>query len=91
VTFWAEDPAGAMAAWADRGLAAVYVDGGLLVHQFLEADLVEDLTVTVVPTLLGDGTPLFHRRGSGGALQLDGFRSWPSGMVQLRYRAPGSV
>lgn len=42
-----------------EGFASAYVDGGEVVQQFLAADLVDDLTITVVPVLLGDGIRLF--------------------------------
>ena len=86
VTFWQRDPAAAVADWAERGHRAVYVDGGTLVSAFLAEGLVDALTITVVPTLLGAGLPLFHDRARSTALALEGVQHWPSGMVQLRYR-----
>ena len=47
------------AALVDEGWRRAYVDGGSVVRSFLAADLVERLTVTTVPVLLGDGVPLF--------------------------------
>lgn len=41
------------------GFASAYVDGGDVIQQFLAADLVDDMTITVVPVLLGDGIRLF--------------------------------
>ena len=37
--------------------------GGELVSSFLRADLVDQLTVGVVPVLLGEGRRLFHASG----------------------------
>lgn len=39
----------------------VYVDGGSLIRQALDAQLVDELCVTLVPTLLGDGVRLFDQ------------------------------
>lgn len=41
------------------GEADVYLDGGALISQALEARLVDELVLTLVPTLLGRGVPLF--------------------------------
>lgn len=71
-----------------EGAKRVYVDGGAVVRQFLAAGLVNDLTLSVIPILLGDGISLFG--GSTTAresrLELIGAESFPSGLVQLRYR-----
>lgn len=41
------------------GWASAYVDGGRVVTDFLAADLVERITVTTVPVLVGGGVRLF--------------------------------
>ena len=69
----------------DLGIKHVYVDGGVVVSSFLGEGLVDDLTLTVVPILLGSGKPLFHRTGTTSSLNPVDVRSFPSGMVQLRY------
>src|SRR5438309_1079543 len=40
------------------GSKRVYVDGGNVVGQFLAADLVDDLTISILPIVLGDGIRL---------------------------------
>ncbi len=37
----------------------LYVDGGKTIQSFLKEDLIDEITLTVFPTLLGDGIPLF--------------------------------
>jgi dihydrofolate reductase len=64
----------------------VYVDGGKVVSQFLAAGLIDDLTISVIPIILGDGIRLFSGGEGEHRLELEGQRSWPSGMVQMRYR-----
>lgn len=38
----------------------VYLDGGNLIRQALDADLVDEMVITTVPTLLAGGTSLFE-------------------------------
>jgi dihydrofolate reductase len=64
----------------------VYVDGGKVISQFLAAGLIDDLTISVIPIILGEGLRLFCGGEREQRLELEGQRSWPSGMVQLRYR-----
>lgn len=76
------------AALVDLGRAGarhVYVDGGRLVHACLAAGLLDALTVTVVPILLGGGRRLFGPLPGDVRLELRGERAGADGLVQLRY------
>jgi dihydrofolate reductase len=42
---------------ADRGTKSVYVDGGRVIREFLHAGLIDDITITTVPVLIGSGIP----------------------------------
>ena len=72
-----------LAAAGERDLWVV--GGGNVVSQFADAGLLDELIVTVVPVVLGDGKPLFDRRLPGPPLQLLGTRAFDTGMVELRY------
>ncbi len=43
-----------------KGYKNLYIDGGKVVQNFLEADLIDELRITTVPIVLGDGIPLFN-------------------------------
>lgn len=77
-------PAELVARLRADGHRRVYVDGGRVIQQFLAAGLLDDLTISIIPVVLGAGIPLFD--GSEQALLLDGAEPFPSGLVQLRYR-----
>jgi dihydrofolate reductase len=67
----------------------VYVDGGDVIRQFLATGLVDQLTVSLIPVVLGTGRALF----AGGVeqkLQLVDTTAFASGLVQLRYALPGT-
>jgi Dihydrofolate reductase len=82
-------PEMAMAAFAARGWNAVYVDGGQTIQSFLRAGLIQDLVISRIPVLIGEGISLF------GALEYDimlehvATRAFPSGLVQSTYRVKG--
>jgi dihydrofolate reductase len=97
-----EFAAGDLSALLERlgaeGVKRVYVDGGTVIAQALKARLVDDMTVSVIPVLLGEGTPLAPGVGGGAGagavgaaggdvrLELVEHRAYASGLVQLRYR-----
>ena len=35
------------------------VGGGILIDQFIKKDLIDKYIITIIPTILGDGIPLF--------------------------------
>lgn len=72
------------------GLRRIYLDGGNLIRQFLEAGLVADLTLSIIPVLLGSGISLFSPGSGLHALTLEGSEGFSSGLVQLRYRVDPS-
>jgi len=61
------------------------VGGGNVASQFADAGALDELLITVVPVVLGEGKPLFDRALPGRALQLTGTRAYANGMVELRY------
>jgi dihydrofolate reductase len=85
VTPVAGSPEELLAAVRERTDGAVYLDGGALIRAFLDAGLVDELTVTVVPAVLGEGVPLFAGVSRRRALRLLEARPYASGLVQLRY------
>jgi dihydrofolate reductase len=64
---------------------SIYLDGGALIRSFVEDDLVDELTITVVPVILGGGSPLFGGTARRQALRLLAASSYPNGLVQLHY------
>ncbi|MBK6690799.1 MAG: dihydrofolate reductase [Myxococcales bacterium] len=74
-----------------EGARRVYVDGGTVIAQLLGAQLIDDVTVSVIPVLLGEGAPLAPAIGRDVRLALTGHRAFESGLVQLRYRVMAGV
>ena len=44
-----------------RSFQNLYIDGGQTIRNFLDCNLIDDLIITRIPILLGDGIPLFIR------------------------------
>ena len=41
-----------------QGGAQLYIDGGVAIQSFLKEDLIDEMIITVLPILLGGGSPL---------------------------------
>lgn len=63
----------------------VYVDGGRVLSDFLRHDLIDELTVTRAPILLGHGMPLFHELPQQIRLLHLGTATFDTGMTSTRY------
>jgi dihydrofolate reductase len=70
---------------AAAGARDVYIDGGALIRSAVDAKLVDEMTVTVIPILLGAGVPLFAGLTNRHPLHLLGSREIGGGLVELRY------
>lgn len=70
---------------AARGIRHVYVDGGITIQRFLQAGLIQHLTITRIPVLLGTGIPLFGPTPRDIPLRHVATRQFPSGVVQSEY------
>lgn len=81
-------PREVVAALATRGHRHLYVDGGATLTQFLEAGLIERMTLTSVPVLLGDGIRLFGRLSEEVPWRHVRTTSFPSGLVTSVYERP---
>lgn len=68
-----------------QGRRHLYIDGGATVRGFLAAGLVDELTISWIPRLLGRGIPLFDGDGPEVRLTLVQSTPYPNGIVQSRY------
>lgn len=64
----------------------IFVDGGAaLVNALLREELLDELIISVVPVLLGDGVRLFEDGGFLQNLHLKDSQHFSTGLVQLKY------
>ncbi len=70
------------------GIKKVYVDGGLTIQSFIDAKLLDEITITQIPVLIGRGISLFAEKSLGAdiKMQLVKSQSYTSGFVQSKYQ-----
>lgn len=49
---------------SNLGFTSIYVDGGKVIQSFLQEDLIDNLIISKVPVLIGNGIPLFGSLGN---------------------------
>jgi dihydrofolate reductase len=69
-----------------QGHERVYVDGGKTVQGFLRADLIDELVITRIPVLLGEGLPLFGELPGDMVWDHTGTEAFENGLVKSGYR-----
>ena len=81
-----------------KGHRRAYIDGGTTIQHFLREHLIQELILTRVPILLGDGISLFginkqQQLGDGENVNLRHVetKSYANGLVKTHYRVEGPV
>lgn len=65
----------------------LYCDGGAeLIHALLQADLIDEIIVSIIPILLGEGVRLFKDGRQEQVLELLTTKTFETGLVQLHYK-----
>ena len=75
---------------SERGAKHLYIDGGKTIQRFLAQGLIQQLIITRVPILLGDGIPLFGPLPKDVMLRHISTRDYPNGLVQSHYEVEGA-
>lgn len=65
--------------------------GGGIIASFLDAQVIDEFVISVVPVFIGDGIPLIARRQLHVQLSLQSTETFEDGLVQLRYTVQGTV
>lgn len=70
---------------AESGVKRVYIEGGITIQNAIREKVINDLTLAIIPILLGGGIPLFGEMNSHLPLKLLTSKQFSSGLVQLHY------
>ena len=73
-------------ALSERNVRNLYVDGGKTIQSFLAADLIDEMIVTVIAKIIGDGIPLFGAIRKESEFRVVGTEILNPYMVQNHYR-----
>jgi dihydrofolate reductase len=68
-----------------QGAKSVYLDGGQMVQQGLAAGVIDGMTISIIPIVLGSGISLFGEMAQRIELECRGSQLFPSGLVQVKY------
>ncbi|MFN0256791.1 dihydrofolate reductase family protein [Pedobacter ureilyticus] len=64
----------------------IYCDGGAeVINELLKNKLIDELIISIIPTLLGDGTRLFKNARPEQTLEYVKTKTFDTGLVQLHY------
>jgi len=84
--FHAGAPRSLLAQLAAEGVRRAYVDGGMVIRAFLREGLIDDVTLSIIPMMIGDGIRLFETdAGCARDLRLTAHQAFESGLVQVTY------
>ncbi len=86
-----ETPVDLMERLSTTRWSRAYVDGGQVIQSFLREGLIETLTLTRIPILIGSGRPLFGTLPQDVQLEHLETKSFPSGFVSSTYRVQNPI
>ncbi len=86
ITFYKGDVRELIANIRQKAGGKIYCDGGAeIVKLFMEHDLIDEYIISVIPTILGNGTRLFKGGNPPLAIKFISAKSFEKGLVQLHY------
>ncbi|REE05532.1 dihydrofolate reductase family protein [Marinoscillum furvescens] len=86
-TFYTGHPADLVRDLKTRDGQNIYCDGGAeVVNELVKQDLVDEMTISIIPILLGEGVRLFQDHRPEQQLELIKTKSFDTGLVQLHYK-----
>jgi dihydrofolate reductase len=86
VTHSTETPRDLVTRLTSQNYKQLYIDGGVTIQTFLAEQLINELTITLVPVLLGSGRRLFGQLPEDIELNLIASYTLTCGFVQVKYQ-----
>lgn len=69
-----------------EGYQHLYIDGGVTITSFFNLELVDEITITRAPVLLGKGKPLFGKINKQIKLENAQAQAYANDFIQIKYR-----
>jgi len=86
VSHSSESPGELCSRLSASGIKRLYIDGGVTIQRFIAAGLVDDITITLIPVLLGGGRPLFGKLDKDVLLDHVETKTFDFGFIQTTYK-----
>lgn len=80
------EPGSILESLKDKGYEHLYIDGGKTIQNFLQAGLIDEITISSIPVLIGSGIPLFHPMQKDIHFTVQSSTMFPNGVVQTKYK-----
>ncbi len=71
---------------SSEGAKRLYIDGGLTIQRFLAEGLIDNITITTIPIIIGEGIPLFNGPTNDVLLKHIKTKVFDFGFVQTTYK-----
>jgi dihydrofolate reductase len=81
----AESPKVLVERLSEAGALHLYVDGGVTIQRFIATGLIDDITITLIPVILGQGRSLFGRIDKDIPLVHVATKTFEFGFIQIKY------
>lgn len=85
----AESPSELLARLGSESCKHAYIDGGKVIQSFASQGLIDKVTITTIPVLIGQGRPLFGKLPGDLTWTLVQSKAYAFGFVQSTYLARG--
>lgn len=86
ISISAETPSALVRRLSKQGAKHLYIDGGVTIQGFLADNLINEMTITIIPVLLGSGRSLFGSLKNDVELHHLETKTFEGGLVQIKYR-----
>jgi len=85
VEMYSGDLTSLVASLEKEGFKHTYIDGGKTIQSFINLQLVDEITLTRIPLLLGEGVPLFGKTLKEIKLEKAKAKAFANDFVQVKY------
>ena len=70
----------------EKGFKHAYIDGGTSIQNFINLKLIDEITITRIPVLLGEGISLFGKTFKDIKLEHARANTFPNDFIQVKYK-----
>ena len=86
VEMYSGDPKTLIFKLKSEGYKHAYIDGGTTIQTFLHLKLINEMTITIAPILLGEGKPLFGKTCKDIKLEKAKVAAFANDFIQVKYK-----